>query len=193
MNAAPTVSENKHLKSSLSKEQFCDLISAEYDTLYKKAIYFTRHKQDAEDLVQNTFLRALKHRHRYTHNKNMKGWLSLILFNLFVNDYRKKKRQPSRVNLDAIAFALAAKNKFSWHRERSINESIDTFFLFHDETKNALTTIPQSYRQVLLLVDVANASYKEAAEFLNCPVGTVMSRLHRARVQLARKLDQSRI
>lgn len=141
--------------------------------------------------MQNTYFRALKHRHRYTHNKNIKGWLSLILFNLFVNDYRKKKRQPSHVNLDAIAFALAANHKFSWHREKSINESVDTFFLFHDETKNALAKIPAAYRQVLLLVDVTNASYKEAAELLNCPVGTVMSRLHRARVQLARKLDKS--
>jgi RNA polymerase sigma-70 factor (ECF subfamily) len=159
------------------------------DALYRTALRMTRSEADAEDLVQETYIRAFRFRDQFTLGTNMKAWLFRILTNTFINTYRRKTAQPEVTDLEGI-------DEFSLYRRMAddraastspdpeaelLNSVVDT------EVTDALEELPEKFRTAVLL-DVEGFSYKEIAEMLGIPIGTVMSRLHRGRKFLQKRL-----
>lgn len=157
------------------------------DALYRTGLRMTRSEADAEDLVQETYIRAFRHRDQFTPGTNLKAWLFRILTNTFINSYRRKASQPETTELDAVEETtlrrhMASPASSAGEPERELLDNIvDT------EVKQALDELPERFRTVVLL-DVEGFSYKEIAGMLDIPLGTVMSRLHRGRRSLQRRL-----
>jgi RNA polymerase sigma-70 factor (ECF subfamily) len=159
------------------------------DALYRTALRMTRSEADAEDLVQETYIRAFRFREQFTPGTNLKAWLFRILTNTFINTYRRRQSQPEFTELDDVdEFSLY--RRMSDLRASSSSSEPETEFLngiVDTEVKDALSDLPEKFRQVVLL-DVEGFSYKEIAEMLAIPIGTVMSRLHRGRKFLQKRL-----
>jgi RNA polymerase sigma-70 factor (ECF subfamily) len=156
--------------------------------LYAAALRMTRDPTDAEDLVQDTYLRAFRGFAGFTEGTNLKAWLYRILTNSFINTYRKKQRQPQTVEGpdDVDEWYL-----FDKLGGRNVELSAETEVLdkIPDEAvKGALESLPENFRLPVLLADVEGFSYKEIAEIMDTPIGTVMSRLHRGRKALQKAL-----
>ncbi|NIR48982.1 sigma-70 family RNA polymerase sigma factor [candidate division KSB1 bacterium] len=166
-------------------KQFEALALPLFDRLYSTAIRMTRHSQDAEDLVQDTYLKAWRYFHRFEPGSNFAGWIFRILINNFINEYRKKKNMHARADFDTATKTFAAKTTVPINEETS-----DYHKTFDDAITAALEQLPEHYRAVILLSDVNDLKYKEIAEALNCPIGTVMSRLNRGRQMLAKSLKK---
>ena len=159
------------------------------DALYRTALRMTRSEADAEDLVQETYIRAFRFREQFTPGTNLKAWLFRILTNTFINTYRRRQTQPEFTELDGVdEFSLY--KRMSDLRTSSGAGNPETEFLngiVDREVKDALGELPEKFRQVVLL-DVEGFSYKEIAEMVDIPIGTVMSRLHRGRKFLQKRL-----
>jgi RNA polymerase sigma-70 factor (ECF subfamily) len=156
--------------------------------LYAAALRMTRNPADAEDLVQDTYLRAFRGFSGFKEGTNLKAWLYRILTNSFINTYRKKQRQPQTVEGpdDLDEWYL-----FDKLGGRNVELSAETEVLdkIPDEAvKGALESLPENFRLPVLLADVEGFSYKEIAEIMDTPIGTVMSRLHRGRKALQKAL-----
>lgn len=153
------------------------------DTLYRGALRLTRDAHQARDLVQETYVRALRYKHSFQAGTNMRAWLFAIMRNLFWD--RFKGSRPDTVSLDDVGdFALYDKLKdASDLPEGSVLDKIAA-----TEVVSAIEKLPPLHREVVMLVDVEGFAYKEASEALGIPIGTVMSRLHRARRQLQKSL-----
>jgi RNA polymerase sigma-70 factor (ECF subfamily) len=151
--------------------------------LYSAALRLTRNPADAEDLVQDTYLRAWRSFSTFQQGTNLRAWLYRILTNSFINKYRAKQRRPNETGLDNIEDLYLYKRLGSLDTALGNRSAEDTMFdLFtDDEVKAALEALPEKFRLPVLLADVEGFSYKEIAEMLEIPVGTVMSRLHRGR------------
>jgi RNA polymerase sigma-70 factor (ECF subfamily) len=179
----------KTRKSAKQKEFEADAL-VHLDSLYAHALRLTRSQSDAEDLVQDTFVRALRFYERFERGTNLKAWLLRIQFNGFVNKYRRNVKElsageamtqepgteatlgrgPLQALLDPQGVALAP--------------------LLAKEIQAALAQLPDEHRTVVFLADVEELSYKDIAEVMGCPIGTVMSRLHRARKALQERLSE---
>ena len=159
------------------------------DALYRTALRLMRSEADAEDLVQETYIRALRFRDQFTMGTNMKAWLFRILTNTFINTYRRKAAQPEFTELDDVdEFSLY--RRMSAARAASASPDPEAEFMngiVDTEVKQALADLSEKFRAVVLL-DVEGFSYKEIAEMLQIPIGTVMSRLHRGRKFLQKRL-----
>lgn len=151
--------------------------------LYSAAMRLTRNSADAEDLVQDTYLRAWRSFGTFQEGTNLRAWLYRILTNSFINKYRAKQRRPSETGLDNIEDLYLYKRLGSLEAALGNRSAEETMFdLFtDDEVKTALEELPENFRLPVLLADVEGFAYKEIAEMLEIPVGTVMSRLHRGR------------
>ncbi len=159
------------------------------DALYRTGLRMTRSEADAEDLVQETYIRAFRFRDQFTPGTNLKAWLFRILTNTFINTYRRKATQPEFTELDDVdEFSLY--KRMSGPRTSSASPDPEQEFLdgiVDSEVKDALAALPEKFRTTVLL-DVEGFSYKEIAEMLGIPIGTVMSRLHRGRKFLQKRL-----
>jgi RNA polymerase sigma-70 factor (ECF subfamily) len=156
--------------------------------LYSAALRMTRNPADAEDVVQETFLKAYRAYGTFTAGTNLKAWLYRILTNTYINKYRKQQRRPSEVELGELQDIYLFK-RVGEHSGASRSAEEDMLDEFVDEDIiEALESLPDNFRMPVLLADVEGFSYKEIAEMLDIPIGTVMSRLHRGRKALQRKL-----
>ena len=168
--------------------EFDILLRENINGMFSLALRMTRNQFDAEDLVQDTSLKAFRYFHKFDQGTNFRAWIYRILTNNFINFYRKNQKQPAQIEIENVSFKLKQEGAGFWNRLNDRNNGFDYDDLFDDEINAAIDKLPDEYRIVLLLADVEGLSYKEIAEVIAHPLGTVMSRLHRGRKMLQRSL-----
>ena len=158
--------------------------------LFSTAMRMTRNKSDAEDLVQETFIKAWRSFHTFQTGTNLRAWLYRIMTNTFINKYNSKQRKPTETELDEVEELYLYKRLGSIDQSKLSSSAEDQMLeLFtDDEVKKALEELPETFRLPVLLSDVDGFSYKEISEMLDIPLGTVMSRLHRGRKAMQKML-----
>jgi RNA polymerase sigma-70 factor (ECF subfamily) len=169
---------------------FADQAMPLMSSLYSAALRMTRNPADAEDLVQETYLRAYRGFGGFQEGTNLKAWLYRILTNTFINSYRSKKRRPDETELDEVEDLYLYRRLGGLEAAtmgRSAEDELMDWFT-EAEVKQAVEDLPEQFRMAVLLADVEGFSYKEIAEILDIPIGTVMSRLHRGRNRLQKAL-----
>jgi RNA polymerase sigma-70 factor (ECF subfamily) len=180
--------QNNLSKEELEKlrEEFNKEAMPHMKLLHNYAYRMTNNQLDADDLVQETYLRAFRFFHKFERGTNCKAWLFRIMKNLYINNYRKAQKEPGKVDYEEV------ENFFDSIRSEKIdsNDLQQKVFsnLLDDELLMALNSLQDDFKTVVILCDLEGLSYEEIAEFLNCPVGTVRSRLHRGRKLLQMKL-----
>ena len=172
------------------RARFSELTMEHMPALYSAALRMTRNPADAEDLVQETFLKAYRSFDRFEDGTNLKAWLYKILTNTFINSYRAAKRRPEKADVEDVE-DLYLYRRLGELRSPELGRSAEDEVLENftdDEVKAAIESLPESFRMAVLLADVEGFSYKEIAEITDVPIGTVMSRIHRGRKALQKAL-----
>lgn len=168
--------------SNLTEDNFTNETLPHKSALYNYALKISGNADDAQDLVQETYYKAFRYFDKFQSGTNSKAWMFMILKNTFINDYRKSKREPYKLDYEQIQnFYENVKS------DRANENNLDKDFyndLFDDELTEAIDQLPTKMREVFLLCDLEGYSYEETAELVQCPIGTVRSRLHRARHML---------
>ena len=177
-------------RTNRSKQEFETLALSHLDPLYSAALRLTKNERDAEDLVQDTCMRAFRFFDKFERGTNMKAWLFKILTNTFINRYRRKVKERNVVEgseRDAVheRFISRDATDFAANPEQYLFDR-----LLSDDVLRAIDGLPIDFRLVVILADLQEFSYKEIAEILDCPVGTVMSRLFRGRKLLQKTLRE---
>ena len=175
-------------KDNHSRSEFEELALAHIDPLFSAALRLTKNERDAEDLVQDAFLRAYRFFDKFERGTNIKAWLFKILTNTFINRYRRKVKERSVVEGSERE---AVHEHFISRGATELAENPERYFfdrLLSDDILAAIDSLPLDFRLVVILADLQEFSYKEIADILACPVGTVMSRLYRGRRQLQKLL-----
>lgn len=170
--------DRKKRKDELFEREFYPLI----DSLYNFAYHLTYHEEDANDLVQDTFLKAYRFAESYEQGTNAKAWLFKILKNAFINEYRRKSKQPARADFEDV---IAYQDAEDVRPGGTVDLRQEIFQgMIGDEVTRALNSLPVDFRTVILLCDIEGFTYEEMAKIIDIPIGTVRSRLHRAREML---------
>lgn len=179
---------SRSYNEALLRERFETEALPLLDQLYAAAYRYTGSASDAQDLLQDTFVRAFSSFHTYTPGTNLKAWMYRILHNAFINDYRRKKRRPLEVE---------SENATDWEMYQASSHDptglksaeAEAFSSLTDSVVvQALEEMPAVYREAVLLADVEGFSYQEIADLMGTPAGTVMSRIHRGRAMLRKRL-----
>lgn len=176
--------------SASDRERFEAIVGEHLDGLFGAALRLTRNRTRAEDLLQETFLRAWRSFHTFQPGTNVRAWLYRILMNASIDGYRKSEREPEVVDHEDVdEFYLYSRVQESDDYRRAGNpEEVLLANLMDADVKGALDSLPEAFRNVVVLADIEGFSYREIAEIVGVPIGTVMSRLHRGRRQLQVKL-----
>lgn len=178
-----TTSNSNKLYEEFEKEALPHM-----DSLYNYALRITKNEDDADDLVQETYLKAFRFFDKFERGTNCKAWLFRILKNSFINEYRRTSNAPDKVDYEDVQNFyenIKATEIKSEHLEEDIYSK-----LLDDDVSNALASLPEDFRTVIILCDVEGFTYEEISDFIDSPVGTVRSRLHRARKMLYTKLHE---
>ena len=186
----PQYSNEKIDSVAQKREEFEELAFKYMNSLYCTALRMTRNELDAEDLVQDVYVRAFRFFHKFEKRTNFKAWIFKILTNTYINQYRKKSREPLRVAFDKVDYTLAELEENNLPKQVENFDELNYHGLFDDEIQAALSQISDEFRMVVLLADIEDFAYKEIAEIIGCPIGTVMSRLSRGRRQLQNSLKE---
>ncbi len=178
-------------RSSYSETKKVEVFEGEFmphiDSMYNFAYRLTFDEDEAKDLVQDTYLKAYRFINSFQQGTNAKAWLYRILKNSFINDYRKKSKQPSKVDYQEVEQFYNSEDTPS---EATIDLRLEsTKDMIGDEITNALNSLAIDFRTVIILCDLEGFTYEEMAKILDIPIGTVRSRLHRARNLLREKLS----
>ena len=171
-----------------TRKEFEELTLPHLDTLYSAALRLTKNERDAEDLVQDTFLRAYRFFDKFERGTNIKAWLFRILTNTFINRYRRSVKERSIIEGSEKE---AVQERFVSRRASEYAANPEQYLLdrlLSDDVLRAIDELPIDFRLVVILADLQDFSYNEIAEIVGCPVGTVMSRLYRGRKLLQKKL-----
>lgn len=179
--AEPQIPEQKQLYADFEREAVPHM-----DSLYNFALKMTGDSDDASDLIQETYLKAFRFFDKFEKGTNCKAWLFRIMKNTYINTYRKSAKEPDKVDYEDVENFyenIKASNTDSAHLEKDIYDN-----LLDDELSEAVTSLPEDFRTVVILADIEGYTYEEIADFIDVPVGTVRSRLHRARKMLFTKL-----
>ncbi len=179
--------QSRSPKRARSKE-FEEQVLEHLDMLYAVALRLTRNTADAQDLTQNTVVKALRFHDKFRKGTYIKAWLLTILRNTFINEYRRKARHPAFVELTGAEPSLDATLDPGIAYEPAKSSPADLLELVDDEVKEALEALPPDFRLAVVMADLEDKSYKEIAEVMKCPLGTVMSRLYRGRKLLREQL-----
>jgi len=173
-----------------AKEQFTSDAMQYAPQLFSTALRMTRNRSDAEDLVQETYVKGWRSFHTFQEGTNLRAWLFRIMTNTYINKYNAQKRKGTEVELDDVEELFLYKRLGSIDQSQLSSSAEDQMLeLFtDDEVKGALESLPEDFRIPVLLSDVDGFSYKEIAEMLEIPIGTVMSRLHRGRKAMQKML-----
>ena len=175
-------------RQDLSAEEKQDIFDNEFlphiDSLYNFGYYLTNDEDEAKDLLQETYLRAYKYINYYQKGTNAKAWLLRILKNTFINDYRKKSKKPVHLSFEDFYTGDDSEDTGFIDLRQEVFDS-----LIGDEVSRALNALPVDYRLIILLCDIEGFKYEEIAKIIDVPIGTVRSRLHRARNMLKEKLQ----
>ena len=173
-----------------SRDTFAADATAFAPQLFSTAVRMTRNRADAEDLVQETYMKAWRAYDSYEEGTNLRAWLFRIMTNTYINKYNAKMRRPTETELDDVEELYLYRRLGTIDQSRMSASAEDQMMeLFtDDEVKNAIEELPEAFRMPLLLSDVDGFSYKEIAEMLDVPIGTVMSRLHRGRKAMQKRL-----
>lgn len=166
-------------KNDKSKELFEDNLLEHIDSLFNFAFRLTCNREQAEDLVQEASFRGFKSYHKFAEGTNFKAWMFTIVRNIYINEYRKKVREPIKVNYEEVENFISLPEFTGFEEE-----------LFSEALQQSLGQLAEELRTTLMLFYVEELSYKEIAEVMKCPVGTVMSRLFMARQCLKKKMIQ---
>jgi RNA polymerase sigma-70 factor (ECF subfamily) len=172
------------------RSSFADQAMEFTPQLFSAALRMTRNRADAEDLVQEAMLRGFRSFHTFTEGTNLRAWLFRILTNVYINSYRAKQRRPDETDLGEVEDLYLYRRIGSFETAAASLSAEEQFLdlLTDDEVKAALEDLPDNFRLPVLLADVEGFAYREIADILGIPVGTVMSRLHRGRKAMQRAL-----
>ena len=171
-------------------QDFDDQVLEHMDMMYAVALRLTRNTLDAQDLTQNTVLKAMRFHDRFTEGTYIKAWLLTILRNTFINDYRRKVRNPSFVELTGAEPAKAPLPDPKVFYDPVGKRYQDLIELLDDNVIEAIDELPVDFRDAVIMADIEDMSYKEIASVMDCPLGTVMSRLYRGRKLLRHTLQE---
>jgi len=163
------------------KAEFERVALPQLSHLYTSAFYLTKDKTEAEDLVQETYLRALRFFHKFQPGTNCRAWLLSIMRNLFINRYQQKKREAETVDWEEIDQVYDSMVGQGEKAERDNPEALLISQLMDEEVEKALRELPEEYRTAIVLVDIEELSYEEAAKVMECAIGTIRSRVSRGR------------
>lgn len=182
--------ENKPKRHEYSRKEQLEIFENEFlphiDAMYNFAYRLTLEEDDAKDLVQDTYLKAYRFVNSFQKGTNAKAWLYRILKNSFINDFRKKSKEPSKLDYQEVENFYNSENV---DEKQTVDLRIDTVKdMIGDEVSNALNSLAIDFRTVIILCDLEGFTYEEMAKILDIPIGTVRSRLHRARNLLKEKL-----
>ena len=184
-----TLSRGGQLLFSLNREkelkaEFERVALPQLSHMYTSAFYLTRDKTEAEDLVQETYLRAFRFFNKFQPGTNCRAWLLSILRNLFINRYRQKRKEPEKVDWEKIEQVYESMVQQGEKAERDNPENQLISRLMDEEVERALRELSEEYRMAIVLVDIEELSYEEAAKVMECAIGTVRSRVSRGRRML---------
>lgn len=171
----------------VSKTYFEQTALVHLDFLYNLGLKITRNEDDAQDLVQETVLRAYRFFDKYEPGTNCKAWLYRILKNTYINHYRKQHRRPTEVDFGAIEETQESQVDGAGAKPSDPEELLMNSLL-REDVRQAFAQLPSGYREALALSLVAGYSYREIADMMGCPIGTIMSRIHRARKLMQKQL-----
>ncbi|MFQ5509721.1 MAG: sigma-70 family RNA polymerase sigma factor [Leptospirillia bacterium] len=177
------------MTESLRHQEFEETALIHMDALFKTAYRLTGSREEGEELVQETFIKAFRFFHQFTRGTNCRAWLYKILRNTFFNRLEQDKRRPSTTDLDALEPFLGEEDADIGMQASTDEEMLGR--VLEDDVMGALMELPETYRMVVILSDLEGLSYKEIAEVMEVPIGTVMSRLHRGRKALRGRLAQA--
>ena len=166
-------------RSTELKSEFEENLLLSIDSMYNLAYRMTRHRENAGDLVQEASLKAYQAYHQFQKGTNFKAWVLTILRNQFINQYRQKSKEPKKVAYEEFEEIIETPQMNGFEEE-----------IFGEHVQRSLDDLPEDLRVVVVLFYVEDLSYKEIAQVMQCPIGTVMSRLHMARQMLKKRLQQ---